>query len=242
MKKLLLLFTLFAGIGCMAGARELRFYMDDLRITDGSTVTYDKVEVTEIPIPGMGTLKKVKMEPPLYIWSDMMSNTVGVTAKCTSGQKVQMCCGGECARGLTVTKENVRVNKGDAGRVSLQFEYLEDFAPGTEQKIPTVTVEFSAFDSKSSSAKASFTLVMGENASVESVENSEEISVTSRELRHDISGTARVSVFNLLGNKVLDSVISGSGSVSLTGLVDGVYVYTVKGDTIHKTGKVYISR
>ena len=234
MKKLLLTLLMAAGIASATQARELRFYLGDQQITDGAVIKYDKYEIkTVTPVKA-----EVTMKPDLYIWSDMMTNTVQVTAKSVNGQSIQMCCGGQCMSGATVVKNSVKINTGDSGRTALDFEYMGSQHP--DDPVPNITVEFEAVDTKASSTKISFKLLMGPQAGLETVEASRAVSVSGNAIRYSLPGTAQVSVYDILGGKAAEATLSGEGTYSLSALPKGIYIYMVKGDAVRQSGKLVI--
>ena len=224
-----------AGLATATQARELRFYLGDEQITDGAVIKYDKYDLNlKTPV-----LAEVTMAPDLYIWSDMMTNTVQVTAKSVNGQSIQMCCGGACSSGTTVVKENVQIGSKDSGRIPLEFEYMGTQNPS--EPVPNVTVEFEAVDTKSSSTRISFTILMGPQAGAESIAASASgVTVTGNTLAYSIPGQAQVSIYDILGGKAVDTTVSGEGSLSLASLSRGIYIYMVRGEAIRQSGKLVI--
>lgn len=234
MKKLLLTLLMAAGIASAAQARELRFYLGDEQITDGAVIKYDKYEMNvKTPV-----LAEVVMEPDLYIWSDMMTNTVQITAKSVNGQSIQMCCGGACMAGSTVVKEKVMVKANDSGRVPLAFEYRGNQNPN--DPVPNITVEFEAVDTKASSTRISFTLLMGPQAGMESVVSDRTLTIGSDVISYNLDGSAQIGVYDILGGKAMEATVSGEGTLSLSSLPKGIYIYMVRGDAVRQSGKLVI--
>lgn len=158
MKKI---FTLIAVLAAFtASARDLTFFLKDTPIETGSTIEFSDFEITDY-----GTYREVKMAPELYVKSDIFTNKVKVVAECTSGQVIQMCAGGACAAGATVTKENVTVRANE--KLPLVFDYITELDPG--QAIPKVTVKFTAQDGTYTQTNKSFTIVMAEKTGVGAV-------------------------------------------------------------------------
>ncbi len=108
MKKLYMALAL-ALVAVSAGAANLKFYLGDQEIAQGSTVGYSEYEWVEEFEPGVWD---IMMKPKIYLESDFFTNTVTITATCTSGHKIQMCCGGQCMSGETVTKSDLTLRQG----------------------------------------------------------------------------------------------------------------------------------
>ena len=223
-----------AGIASAAQARELRFYYGDQQITEGATVKYTDHKLTQVT----PMLQELKMEPELYIWSDMLTNTVTVVATSINGQSIQMCCGSNCISGTTVTKTDVRITRDQ--KLSLQFEYIQKFLNETPV-VPDITVDFEAYDTKYPDQKITFRLLMGPQAAgVDRVETAKAMTVSGSDILYNLPSAAQVSVYDILGGKALETAVSGNGSLSLSHLPTGIYIYTVKGDAIRQSGKLVI--
>lgn len=231
MKKLYTLLLAALAIGT-ASARELTFYMGDSPIANGSTVAYSDVTVKDL---GDGW-KEVKMEPKLYLWSDIVTNTVKVTAACATGQTIQMCAGGQCEFGATVVKQNVSIPT--RSKLDLQFEY---YVAEMQGEVPTLTVNFDAED-MSYGTKTAFTLVMGPNASagIKDLAKEKEIWVTPAGIEYNLQAPAAISLYSITGTQVLAVKASGRGTVNTHSLHPGIYIYTVTTSAGRTTGKIHV--
>ena len=105
MKKLYFLMAALL-VGGISQARELTFYFGNDVVEPNSTVV----------------LKEVVMAPPLYVSSDIYTKDLKITATCTSGQEIQLCAGGNCMTGPTVTKEGIKVQPDQ--KLALDLEYI----------------------------------------------------------------------------------------------------------------------
>lgn len=215
MKKLYL--TLLAALVALgAGARELTFYYGDTPIADGSTITFNDIKVVD-----EGSYFEVEMAPDLYISSDIYTQTVEITAECTSGQTIQMCAGGSCSRGTSVTKSKVLLQTKQ--KLSLQFDYINEFDAGEE--IPTVTTVITAFDTKYPATKKSFTIIMGKNASVSDIATGNVVSYTPDGLAYAFAADSDMAIFDITGKQIYSARLSGSGVVDTSNLAKGLYLY-----------------
>ena len=236
MKKLLLTFLAAVGMFTAAEGRELRFYLGDQLIEKGSTVAYTEYTATQL-----GPNLRVSIEPPLYIWSDMLTSSVTVTAKCETGENISLCCGGDCINGTDVTKNNVKISGGDNGMTALDLHYASMLTGTT--KAPTLRVNDEAVDSKASSTRTSFTIVMGPDASgIDKIDGNSGVSVTSAAIRYDLPGEATVALHSITGAKALEARVAGSGTLEISGLPCGIYIYSVRGAGVNKTGKLVIRK
>lgn len=209
-------------------ARELTFYNGDTPIANGSTVYFNDIEVEKD-----GGITIVYMEPALSIGTDLFAADIVVTATCTSGQTIQMCCGGLCSAGETVTKTGVTVQT-DA-RLPLQFDYITELDEG--QDIPTVTTVFEATCADGSVTPVKFTLVMTDPAGVTSATAAEStLRSVAGALEYDVEGSAEFTLSALDGSTVYNATLSGSGSIATGNLSPGIYVYSLGA----KTGKITI--
>lgn len=230
MKKLY--FTLAAALLGVASlqARELTFYNGDEKIASGEEVTFNEVEKEAI---GGGAFE-VKIAPKLFLGSDFTSNKIQITAKCTSGQKIQMCAGGACNMGETVVKNDIKVDANS--KLPLEFEYLGELE--ADEVLPEIVTEFEAFDTRyEASTKVSFTLVMNsESGSLTVIKNNQAFRAVAGGIEYSLDAPAAVELYSITGLKVLSAHLDGSGILSTASLPKGIYIYTL-GD---KSGKLYI--
>ena len=226
MKKFYLL--LAGALMCMsAQARELTFYLGDQAITPGTTVTFNNPQVTD-----HGDYFEVKMAPDLYLSTNLFSNTIEITADCTSGEQIQICAGGSCQMGESVTKKNVTINTNQ--KLDLEFHYSGEFDAG--EAIPTVTTKFDAYDGESEESRTSFTLVMGPTTGLTIIRDSAELTFDGHQLVYNISGSSELVIADTDGRSVINTTVSGEGSLSTEGLAEGIYIYRLG----NKSGKIYI--
>ena len=229
MKHLYVLLAALSLSMAASAANKLTFYIDGKAIENGSTVEFTKVTIEEDYEDGFGA---IKMEPVLSLTTDFYSGKIAVTAACTTGESIMMCCGGQCATGESVTK-NVSLNPGNV--LPLQFHY-ENYEVALDA-IPTVVTEFTATDGSGKNEAASFTLVMKQApAGVGGIEAGDSVKLTSAGITYSLSASAELSVYSIVGRRVLGRTVSGAGTVSLDGLAKGCYIYTLAG----RTGKIYV--
>lgn len=227
MKKLYL--TLLAAAVCMtAQARELTFYIGDTEITDGQTINFTDIELTE-----RGGAYMLTMAPELYVSSDIFTSKLTITATCTSGETIQMCAGGNCETGTTVTKNGIVVQPNT--KLPLEFEYITR-GFDISNPIPVVTATIEAQDGTYTATHKSFTIVMSDNASLTLIENRNDIRCVNGAIEYTLDSAAPFALYNIDGLLVTRQQLSGHGTISTAGLPTGVYVYTL-GD---RSGKLFI--
>lgn len=225
MKKLYLLLACAISFGTQAA--NLKLYMGDKEITPGSTVYFADYQAEEYE-PGVWD---IMMNPHLSVESDFFTNTVTVTATCTSGHVIQMCAGGLCNKGETVVKKDLTLQTGQ--KLALDFEYMNQEYEGAA--VPDVTTVISAVDGNGTPVE--FTIVMGPSAtSLDKVIAAGYVRSTAAGIEYSIDGTQQIALYSITGNRVLSATISGKGVLPTAGIAKGVYVYTLGGTP----GKIYV--
>ncbi len=208
-------------------AGELTFYLGDEPIAAGSTLNFTDIEVTDY-----GDYKEVLMDPDLYVSSNIFTTTLSVTATCTSGQSIQLCAGGSCEGGTTVTKKDIKVQTNE--KLALRFDYVGEL--DADEPIPTVTATIEAQDGADESTHTSFTIVMGQTAGLTVIENSADLYFNGSAIVYSLDAPAAFSLYNAEGRCVLDTVLTGEGSLTTDGMAAGIYVYTLG----TRTAKIFI--
>ncbi len=226
MKKFYL--VLCSTLLCFASqARELTFYIGDTPIENGATV-----EFTDINVEDYGDYKEVTMAPALYVSTDLFTNALSVTATCTSGQTIQLCAGGNCQAGTTVTKSNVTISTNQ--KLPLQFEYIAEL--DGDEEVPVVTAKIEAQDGTYEATYKSYTIVMGKQTGVTLIENSPELTYAEGAFEYNLTAPEAFALYNTVGLQVLGAQLEGHGTLAADGLTAGIYVYTLGS----KTGKIYV--
>lgn len=217
MKKI---YTLILSMLCVLGAQaiELSFWLGNQKITPGSTV-----EFTDIIVDDYESYIDVKMEPAIYLSTNIYSSDVKVTARCTSGESIEMCAGGLCKGGEEVVKDKVTLRP--AQKLDLEFHFWSDY--DSVDDIPVVITEFEAEDTTEPGSKVTFTLVMkSPSASVSEIESDNGIQAVAGGLKYDFGHTASLSICTVDGVCLYSSKVNGSGIVALE---RGLYIVSVDG-------------
>lgn len=225
MKKFLL-FLAAAAVYCTAGAVELTFWLGNQKIAPGQTVQFN-----DITVETYDSWKEVSMKPALYISSNSYLEDVKITAECTSGQSIQMCCGGACSAGVTVTKSGLTVTTGQ--KRALEFDYV-NYDMDLDEAIPTVVTVFEAEDTSYPESKVQFVLEMNkQNAALSVIEVNNAVKAVAGGIAYKAAEGGILSVYSITGMTVFNANVSGEGTVKLP---RGLYVYSFGG----RTGKIYI--
>ena len=210
-------------------ARELVFYMGATPIADKETVQFKDIEISPIG----GGRSEVLMEPQLYLFTDIVTSSVKISANCISGQTISMCAGGLCEANASVVKENVSIASNQ--KLPLEFHYEGYLEAG--QEAPQVVTEFEAVDTRHTETLKSFTLVMNPQSGVATViGTNNSFRAVSGGIEYSFETPTAVEIFNTAGQGVLSDTLSGAGTLSTSGLDAGVYIYSLNG----ATGKIYI--
>ncbi len=226
MKKIYL--SMLALLLCfgVAEARKLTFYIGKTAITPGETVSFEDIAVDDY-----GDYREVTMAPELYLTSDIYSSKINITAKCTSGQSIQMCAGGACAMGETVAKENITIQTN--AFLELKFDYIVELEG--DEAIPVVVTEFSAVDTAYPETAVSFTLVMGEKGGVTLIENNADLVAVEGGIQYNVEQPTSLEIVDIQGRKMAEATVNGFGFLPIDAPA-GVYVYTFG----ENSGKIYI--
>ena len=235
MKKIYILAACAMIAGTMS-ARQLTFEMGGVALEPGQTKGFTDIEIDTTIDP---EYPDITMDPHLSLLSDVTSNDVTLTATCTSGQKIQVCAGGECVSNTTVTKTNVKVTAGEA--LATQFEYQDQTGMIAIDKIPVVVTEISAMYGTDASTEVKCVIVMGTKddvnaASITMIKEDDSLRAVAGGVAYNVNGKSSVALYDLNGRKVMETTVNGEGVINVP---SGVYAFTVTG-AVNAQGKVYV--
>ena len=221
-KQLLLTFALLSG--ALTANADIDMYMGEQKLADNGTYTFNTI--TEDPIMG-GFI----IDPHLSLLSteDAMVN---ITARCTSGQKIQMCAGGQCENAPTVRKEDITLQANV--KLDLRFEYIDNQVDDQSQLPKNITTVFTIEGDE----ELSYTLVMNSDGSgIQTiVDRDRNVAYANGELLYNLSKATTLTLCDTNGRVVLNTSVSGNGSVSLANLAKGIYIYRIG----HNAGKIVV--
>lgn len=208
-------------------AVNLKLFMGEQEITPGSTVYFKDYQAEEYE----SGVWDIMMNPELSVESDFFTSDVTITAECTSGHKIQLCAGGSCETGYSITKTGITLRKGE--RFNLDFEFIDMEYEGPT--VPDVTTNLTI--QTPDDDPVGFTLTMGPSgASLNMVEVTDNISFSNGAITYNMQSPALFSLYSLIGNRMLSTELEGNGTISTAALPAGVYIYTIG----RKTGKILI--
>lgn len=218
MKKLFSIVA-FLALAITAHA-QLSFVCDGKEIASGATFTTSKCD------PSMLEDGCYAFFPDVSIKSTENAN---VTVKASSTKSFQFCYGGSCAVGRSFTRsQDLEANQ----PISLLLE-----PGGFYENTVTFNYDISAFvTGKESTTKITMTLVVTNDKEVLGVNNikadNEKVSFANGALNYSFATAAprTISLATVSGAEVAKwNVASANGSLSLSALKPGLYVYSVSG-------------
>ena len=218
MKKLFSIVA-FLALAITAHA-QLSFVCDGKEIASGATFTTSKCD------PEMLEIGCYAFFPDVSIKSTENAN---VTVKASSTKSFQFCYGGSCAVGSSFTRSrDLEANQ----PISLLLE-----PGGFYENTVTFKYDISAFiTGKESTTKITMTLVVTNDQKVLGVNNieadNEKVSFANGALNYSFATAAprTISLATVSGAEVAKwNVASANGSLSLSALKPGLYVYSVSG-------------
>ena len=220
-KHLLLAFALLSG--ALTANAAIDMYMGEQKLADNGTYTFNTI--TEDPNTG-----GFMIDPHLSVLSteDAMVN---ITARCTSGQKIQMCAGGQCVTNTTVSK-TVEL-KADI-KLNLQFEYINNDVDDQAQLPKNITTVITVEDLE----VQTYTIVMNSDGSGIAViiDRDSNVAYANGELVYNLNKAANLTLCDTNGRIVLNTSVCGNGSISLANLAKGIYIYRLG----HSAGKIVV--
>lgn len=218
MKKLFSIVA-FLALAITAHA-QLSFVCDGNEIASGATFTTSKCD------PEMLEIGCYAFSPDVCIKSTENAN---VTVKASSTKSFQFCYGGSCAVGSSFTRSrDLEANQ----PISLLLE-----PGGFYENTVTFKYDISAFiTGKESTTKITMTLVVTNDKEVLGVNNikadNEKVSFANGALNYSFATAAprAISLATVSGAEVAKwNVASANGSLSLSAIKPGLYVYSVSG-------------
>lgn len=224
-------FIAAALVAGTAAAQTVNFTQNDNVIANGSTFEYNNAEIEDFSDYGLGY--NVKFDPKIYI-STTADVKVDVEAVCTTGQKVSLCCGGTCANGVTAVKSDVQLSASTPLESRFDFEGTFSDLSGVPA---TISTDLTVYKAGTKSVLTAITVVFHYgNNSVSVITKDNAFSYANGAINYIVDGSAAAALYTTDGKCVLNTEVSGRGSISTTGIAAGVYIYRLGS----KTGKILI--
>ena len=215
-----------------AGARELKFCQGDKVFNAQDRLVWNQCKIEDYGADG----KDYVYDPEISILSDVDANDVIVTATCTTGQNIQLCCGGSCEMGPSITKRNIEVKAGVP--LASQLEQTGQ-TYSADELIPHVEVELTAQYADDPSSLIKLEIVFDSGTGIASVKADNDITAVKEGIRYNLTCASEVSLYDMTGRRVVTAKVSGSGIIPTAALPAGIYVYSVEG-TSRRTGKLFV--
>lgn len=225
-------FIAAAIVAGSASAQTVNFTRNNEVIENGSTFEFTDVKIEDWSEYGLGYV--FKFDPEIYI-TTTADTKVDVVAECTTGQTINLCCGGNCVNGKTVTKSDIQLTASKP--LNTKFDYegtVMDLA-----NIPSlVSTDLTVYKAGTKTALTSITVVFkyGENGVAAVITNDKSFSFANGAINYTVEGNTNAALYNAEGKCVLNTEVNGQGSISTTGIPAGIYIYRLG----NKTGKIFI--
>ena len=215
-----------------AGARELKFCQGDKVFDAQDRLVWNQCKIEDYGAEG----KDYVYDPEIRILSDVDATDIIVTATCTTGQNIQLCCGGNCEMGPSVTKRNIEVEAGVP--LASQLEQTGQ-TYSADEPIPHVEVELTAQYAGDPSSLIKLEIVFDTNSGITSVAVDNDFHAVQGGIRYNLTGTSEVHLYDMTGRRVVTAKVSGRGTIPTATLPAGIYVYSVEGNS-RRIGKLFV--
>lgn len=234
MKKIVLSAALITAAAFTANAQELFFTYNGEPLENGASITYDGFTADDY---GMGSgYIEYKVDPGIHIVSDDTAD-VNITVK--SNVQVNFCAGGQCITGTDLIKEDVELTENVPQ--NLELDYVQEVYDGSDIDIPVIELTVTAWYTYDEENVITLKVKMGGfNTPVEKLTvNGNNVNVVGKTLNYSLDGASNITLFSLSGKTLMNKAVSGNGSINLSNLPSGVYLYRVEG-LKNKSGKFII--
>ncbi|MDE7402636.1 MAG: T9SS type A sorting domain-containing protein [Muribaculaceae bacterium] len=227
--------TIAAALIVMAGAQAqtISYSMAGKPIANGATVHFNEMQIVD----DYGEEGYQYVYDPHLTFTCSETGTIDAEVVCTSGQAVQFCLNGSCEKKPEIKKTNVPVTAGEAQ--NSQFEFGGDTYSATELPPSDVTVVISMQYTGKPETKSTVTFIINSSTQGSVIGLGDEVygvAYADGTLRYNAEKKAELVICDTTGAKVLCKEVQGKGSISLSGLAKGIYVYTIES----KSGKFLV--
>lgn len=171
-------------------------------------------------------------DPEISLCSDI-DITVNVVAKSESTDHfLQLCCGGLCARGSEVIKENISLTANTPLATQFEAGYYDDMEP------QTIISTLSVYENGTNNLINSITVICDANSNSVALFEADNNSVKAADgkLLYTVDSATTLALYGTDGTRVVETAVEGNGEINTTGLEKGVYVYTIG----KKCGKIIV--
>jgi|GEM_PF-2508962 len=233
MKKL---YSLLAAMVCAASltAQNLTVTLDGQNIANGATVEkyYAEEELDDMDVYGL--------YPKFILTSKVNGNCDATLMSVDKANDVAFCFNGCVFTGAgnnyTVNHTGVATRKNTEYDLGIHVQHDNKWTENYTRELDlTVTQKGETFTCK---------IILGVDpekaAGINGTGSKKPVSFASNTLTFNLGSAATVSLYSVTGSEVLKKDINSTGSVSLSTLPKGVYIYKVNGTSKTHTGKVVV--
>ena len=226
MKKFFTLIAAAAAAMSMSAANFALYYENE-KCTDGATYNSPMVMTDQYEYKGV-TYTSWKQDSRLFMHGDPGTQ---VTLEVTADAAVQFCgIDGQCVMtqpGVTKTKTGALKSAVEDAVIDKTFETEGDEKPSDVSE--PITVKVTAWDNADPSTKITVTVVMSnETAGIDNaVAEKEFIKVAPGNiLNYNVNKPSTLTIFSITGQMAAKYQIANSGSLNVSNLGKGMYIYT----------------
>jgi hypothetical protein len=233
MKKL---YSLFAAIICAASlsAQNMAVTIDGHSIANGSTYEkyYAEEELDDMDVYGL--------YPKFILTSKVNGNCEAALVSIDKADDVAFCFNGCVFTGAnnnyTVNHTGVVVRKDMEYDLGIHVQHDNKWTENYTRELNLTLVQ----KGETFTCKIILGVDPEKAAGINGVGSKKTVSFANNTLTFNITSAATVSLYSVTGSEVLKKDISTAGSISLSTLPKGVYIYKVNGASKTYTGKVVV--
>ncbi len=233
MKKL---YSLFAAIICAASlsAQNMAVTIDGHSIANGSTYEkyYAEEELDDMDVYGL--------YPKFILTSKVNGNCDATLVSIDKADDVAFCFNGceflNAGNNYSFTHSGKVVRKGEEYDLGIHVQHDNKWTENYTRELNLTLVQ----KGETFTCKIILGVDPEKAAGINSVGSKKTVSFANNTLTFNIASAATVSLYSVTGTEVLKKDISTAGSISLSTLPKGVYIYKVNGASKTYTGKVVV--
>lgn len=215
-------------------AQNLTVTLDGQNIANGATVEkyYAEEELDDMDVYGL--------YPKFILTSKVNGNCDATLVSVDKANDVAFCFNGckflNAGNNYSVTHYGKAVRKGEEHDLGIHVQHDNKWTENYTRELDlTVTQKGETFTCK---------IILGVDpekaAGISGTGSKKPVSFASNTLTFNLGSAATVSLYSVTGSEVLKKDINSTGSVSLSTLPKGVYIYKVNGTSKTYTGKVVV--
>jgi hypothetical protein len=233
MKKL---YSLFAAIICAASlsAQNMAVTIDGHSIANGSTYEkfYAEEELDDMDVYGL--------YPKFILTSKVNGNCDATLVSIDKADDVAFCFNGceflNAGNNYSFTHSGKVVRKGEEHDLGIHVQNDNKWTENYTRELNLTLVQ----KGETFTCKIILGVDPEKAAGINGVGSKKTVSFANNTLTFNIASAATVSLYSVTGSEVLKKDISTAGSISLSTLPKGVYIYKVNGASKTYTGKVVV--